>query len=172
MTTVGYGDKAPRTLGGRLVALVWMFTAVLLVSSFTAAIAAALTVGDLEGTIRDARDLNRARVATVAGTTSEQYLQERRLRYTACASADLGLTDVAQDQFDAFLYDAPVLRYLVSRDYSQDLEVLPGVFERQYYALGLAPQSPLRESINRSLMETIRQPAWQETLQRFLGSVP
>ena len=32
MTTVGYGDKSPRTVGGRLVALVWMFTSVIIIS--------------------------------------------------------------------------------------------------------------------------------------------
>lgn len=29
MTTVGYGDKAPKTLGGRLVGLVWMFAGIM-----------------------------------------------------------------------------------------------------------------------------------------------
>ena len=34
MTTVGYGDKSPRTTGGRVVGLVWMFMAVIIISSY------------------------------------------------------------------------------------------------------------------------------------------
>ncbi|MCA8962136.1 MAG: transporter substrate-binding domain-containing protein, partial [Planctomycetes bacterium] len=44
MTTVGYGDKAPRSLGGRILTLFWMFAGLILASSFTAAITTALTV--------------------------------------------------------------------------------------------------------------------------------
>jgi ABC-type amino acid transport substrate-binding protein len=47
MTTVGYGDTAPRTVGGRIIGLVWMLAALLIVSFFTAAITSALTVGQL-----------------------------------------------------------------------------------------------------------------------------
>ena len=56
MTTVGYGDKAPKTLGGRLVAIVWMFTGVIIISSFTAAIASSLTVTQLELKVRGRRE--------------------------------------------------------------------------------------------------------------------
>lgn len=52
MTTVGYGDKAPITLSGRIVGLVWMFAAIILISGFTAAIATSLTVGRLENAVR------------------------------------------------------------------------------------------------------------------------
>ncbi len=45
MTTVGYGDKAPVTLGGRIVATIWMFTSMIIVAGFTASITASLTVG-------------------------------------------------------------------------------------------------------------------------------
>ena len=34
MTTVGYGDKAPVTLGGRLLALVWMFAGLIMVAAW------------------------------------------------------------------------------------------------------------------------------------------
>ncbi|MGO2102628.1 MAG: ion channel [Psychroflexus halocasei] len=44
MTTVGYGDKSPLSLGGRIVGLIWMFMAVIILSSLTAGIASALTV--------------------------------------------------------------------------------------------------------------------------------
>jgi polar amino acid transport system substrate-binding protein len=38
MTTVGYGDKVPVTIGGRIIGLLWMFTAIILISGFTASI--------------------------------------------------------------------------------------------------------------------------------------
>jgi hypothetical protein len=44
MTTVGYGDKAPVTVGGRIVALVWMFVAIIIISGFTATITSSLRV--------------------------------------------------------------------------------------------------------------------------------
>jgi len=43
MTTVGYGDKAPVTLTGRIVGLIWMFASIIIISGFTAAIASALS---------------------------------------------------------------------------------------------------------------------------------
>ena len=35
-------------------------------------------------------------------------------------------------------------------------DALVWCFERQYYAIGLAPNSPLRETVNHSFMETVR----------------
>lgn len=49
MKTIGYGDKAPKTFGGRTVAIFWMFVSIILLSSFTAAITTSLTVGELRG---------------------------------------------------------------------------------------------------------------------------
>ena len=49
MTTVGYGDKTPRTPAGRIVAIVWMFSSIILISSFTATITTWLTVDELRG---------------------------------------------------------------------------------------------------------------------------
>ena len=57
MTTVGYGDKAPKTFPGRLIALIWMFAAIIMVSSLTATIASILTVSQIEASIKDPSDL-------------------------------------------------------------------------------------------------------------------
>lgn len=79
MTTVGYGDKAPITAMGRGIALVCMFASVIIVSGFTAAIATALTVGELRRPVRGPNDLFGSRVIRVAGSTSAEFLTRYRV---------------------------------------------------------------------------------------------
>jgi len=169
MTTVGYGDKAPKTLGGRLVAILWMFTSVIIISSFTAAIASALTVTQLELKVRGPGDLPKVKVAAVEASTGEAYLRSNRISFKSYDNPLDGLKAVAAGEFDAMVYDAPVLRYLISNELDGTLHVLPKTFDQQYYAIGLQQGSPLREPINRTLVEKISQPEWQDVLQRYLG---
>ena len=169
MTTVGYGDKAPVTVGGRIVALVWMFAGVIMISTFTAAIASALTVASLGTKVQGPEDLPGARVATVTGSTSERYLEERFLRYDGVDELAEALGMAAEGQVDAVVYDAPILQYLAARPEGGGLQVLPQTFERQLYAIALPEGSELREGINRELLATVSDPAWQEVLERYLG---
>jgi ABC-type amino acid transport substrate-binding protein len=169
MTTVGYGDKSPQTLGGRLVALVWMFTGLIVISSFTAAITAALTVGSLTGAVRGPDDLPSVRIGSVPGSTSASYLDWRQLPVSTFDTSDAALAALARDEVDAVVYDAPILRFEVRRQFNDHLTVLPSTFERQYYGLAVPAGSPLREELNRAILERISTPAWQARLQRYLG---
>ncbi len=84
MTTVGYGDKAPVTLPGRLLAILWMFSSLVMVSFFTATVTTMLTVSHLTSTVRGPNDLPSARVATVDESTSAEYLKAHRIRAGPC----------------------------------------------------------------------------------------
>jgi polar amino acid transport system substrate-binding protein len=170
MTTVGYGDKAPLTVRGRVVALVWMFAGLLIISSFIAAITTALTVSQLDSTIRGPQDLAHVWVATLAGSTSEAYLRQRHIALHNYPTPLEGLQAVARGDMDAMVYDAPILRYLVTTELPGKVQVLPAVFERQDYGIALPSGSPLREPINRLLLEKISAPAWKDVLYRYLGS--
>jgi len=169
MTTVGYGDKAPVTLGGRLLALVWMFAALIVIATFTGAIASALTVGQLSVAVGGPQDLPDVRVATVGGSTSEAYLRGRRIEPRLVPTAEEGMRLLVDGQVEAFVYDAPLLRYLVKTRFSGKAAVLPGTFQRQDYAIALPTGSPYQERINQALLEQISRPQWQETLYEYLG---
>ena len=65
MTTVGYGDKSPRTTGGRVVALIWMFTAIIIISGFTASIASSLTVNQIDSGGNEMKDFKEKKLATI-----------------------------------------------------------------------------------------------------------
>ncbi len=169
MTTVGYGDKAPRTLGGRIVGLVWMFTGIIVISSFTAAITSSLTLSTLSSVISGPEDLNKVKVATISHSTSEKYLNQKGVAFRTVNDAEEGLKELAAGRVDAVVHDAPILQYLIHQTYSDDLTMLPGTFERQEYAIALPQGSSLRESVNRALLTNLSEPWWRETNHRYLG---
>jgi polar amino acid transport system substrate-binding protein len=169
MTTVGYGDKAPLTPGGRIIGLIWMFAGIIMISGFTAAITTALTVTQLSNAVQGPEDLARVRVGTVQASSSEAYLRNQRRAYLTYPNLHVGLQALSHKVIDAMVYDAPLLRYLAITDFKGMIEVLPVTFERQDYGIALQAGSVLRESINRVLLETINSDAWQDVLYRYLG---
>lgn len=170
LTTVGYGDKAPVTLGGRLVASLWMLACVVLVSVFTGSVASVLTVSQLATGINGPEDLQGVRVATVAASTSELWLLDRGIEPHGFSEVGEALQALVEGRVEAVVYDAPILRYLTSHDGGMGAEVLPGFFERQNYAFGLPEGHPLRERINRSLLKHLSSPHWRVLLQGYLGT--
>jgi ABC-type amino acid transport substrate-binding protein len=169
MTTVGYGDKSPRTLGGRIVALVWMFAAIIVISSFTAAITSSLTVSRLGSAIQSVDDLQETRTATVAGSSSAAWLESEGLRYRSFDTLEQALDSVASGSSKALVYDAPLLKHRLRSGTYDSVQLLPETVERQDYALVLPDGSPRREALNRALLETISGGQWSDTVGRYLG---
>lgn len=169
MTTVGYGDKAPATLAGRIIGLVWMFASVMLISGFTASIASSLTIGQLDQAIRGVDDLRGKRVLTTEGSTSADYLDDKLVRYRKARSIPDALALVASGEADAVVYDAPILSYLINERFPRRLRVLPTVFARQDYGIALPPGSPLREGLNREILQLIKTPQWDAMVEGYLG---
>ena len=168
MTTVGYGDKAPRTFAGRIIATIWMFTAIIIISGFTASITSSLTVSELGSAITGPENLPGYRVASIKGSTSERYLSSHRITYVNYENIDEGLKAVASGEVDCMVYDAPILKYYISKG-QYHLSVVKRVFEQQYYAIGLIQNSLLRERVNRVLLEKTGLPWWHDTLYEYLG---
>lgn len=171
MTTVGYGDKAPKTLAGRIVGFVWMFAGIILISFFTASIASSLTVSQLDSRVSGPQDLPFVRVGVLEQSATIDYLEENRIRYRTFVSIDAGLKAVADDQLDAFVHDAPIIRYYSVRDFRNEVRVLPGTFNDQYYGIALPLDSPLRNEINRILLDFIASDEWEQLNLRYLGNL-
>ena len=169
MTTVGYGDKAPITFGGRVVAFIWMLLAIIIVSVFTATITSTLTVAHLDVPVKGPQDLPRVRVGAITDTTGEIYLQDHRIAYTSYKTALEGLRAIEAGEIEALVYDAPILRYLIHHELKGGLEVLPHTFNREDYGIALPKNSSLREPINRILLAKIHGPEWQDLLHQYLG---
>ena len=169
MTTVGYGDMAPRTVGGRVLALVWMFTSVVIVSSFTASIASSLTVNEFRLDISSPDDLRTVTVGTVDDSTSSEWAERQGLPARSFGSLDDGLRALIAGQLDSVVYDAPVLQHVIRERYQGKVSLVPGVFERQDYAVVLPTGSALREPVNLAILRVLASPDWREARLRHLG---
>lgn len=172
LTTVGYGDKVPKTAPGRMIGLVWMFSGLFIIASFTAAVTSALTVTQLRSRISGPADLARVRVASVKDSTSTRYLHDRRIRYRGYDDVQAAVDALEAGKCDAVLYDAPILRYLVHQQHPDTIRVLDPVFDRQDYAIALPPDSRLREIVNRAVLRATSSPQWEEALTDLLGESP
>ncbi|APH72291.1 ABC transporter substrate-binding protein [Aquibium oceanicum] len=169
MTTVGYGDKAPRTPSGRAVALVWMFTAIIITSTFTGMIASALTADRISGSIRGPDDLPKALVGSIQGSASEIWLAERRVNFRNFDTVAQGMDAVADGRIDVFVYDKPLLQYLAADMDDGETEVLSGTFGRQDYGIALPQGSPMREAVNNALLTFLETEDWDALTFRYLG---
>nr|WP_320191573.1 transporter substrate-binding domain-containing protein [uncultured Desulfobacter sp.] len=169
MTTVGYGDKAPRTVAGRFVGLIWMFVAIIIISSFTAAITSTLTVNQIRSRVRGPQDLHKVSVGSVIYSTSATWLEENRIISKHFNSAKEALDALASGEVAAVVYDAPILKYFVLQYFKGSIHVLSSNFEKQQYGIGLSSGSPYREHINQLIPEIINSDQWQTLLFEYLG---
>ncbi len=172
MTTVGYGDKYPLTTGGRLVALVWMYASLVLVSVFVGVVASVLTVSGLSSSVRGPEDLPRVRVASVADTASGEWLRDKYIGFTSYPHIDAALEALRDGRADAVVYDMPILSYLARQNPKSDFTVLPRKFALNRYGFALPGGSALRESVNRAVLAHIEKAEWNDTVYRYTGEEP
>lgn len=170
MTTVGYGDKAPRTLEGRTVAILWMLVSIVLISSFTATITTSLTVDQLSGAVRGLHDLSGVRVGATVGSHTLDFLEKRGIGVKPFVRERDGLQAIVDDEIDAFCFDELILRYLARTEFVGQVNVLPQTFERYNLKIGLPTGSKLKESANRSLLQIVRDPEWRRRVDYYIGA--
>ncbi|PWH86886.1 substrate-binding periplasmic protein [Brumimicrobium oceani] len=170
MTTVGYGDKSPRTTGGRIVALIWMFTAVIIISGLTASITSSLTVTELESQSNTIDSFKKKNLGTVKQSSSHEWMKDNFYNNSILyeRKEDL-LPALMNEEVDAVAYDLPLLRALVKVDTLNSYEILPLSFNPQYYAIGMKPniKDELQKRINTHLLKYTESLEWKVVLGEY-----
>lgn len=168
MTTVGYGDKSPKTFGGRFVGLIWMFMAIIMISSLTAGIASSLTVQNISDEINTIQDLDNFEVITVSGSSAQELLNQYNIRNEEVANEREGIQKIMDKESALFVYDQPILNYEIDRrKLNDELEVLQKTLKRDYYSYSFPKGSILVNEINPVLIATLKTMEWNNLIENY-----
>lgn len=169
MTQASTGHLVPKTLPGRMLAVLWMVVSVIALAVFTAGVTSAITTAKLQGLVNDAADLPSVRVGAVMGSATIGYLSANRIRSVDFRTADDGLRALEAGAIDAFVYDRPLLSWIVLDRYASTLRMLDASFDPQTYAVAFPRDSALRKPTNIEILEATHSEWWKDILFRYLG---
>ena len=170
MTTVGYGDKAPRTLSGRVVAALWMFISIALISIFTGTVTTLLTVARVGTRIEGAEDLDRVRVVCVAESAAAQLLADRHIHCQQVPDLAQGFAALRNGRADALVHDRALIGWALKQEPDLPIKLLPGTLRPEYYAFAMAPNEPLRRRINEAIAHALDDVRWSQFRFAYLGN--
>jgi ABC-type amino acid transport substrate-binding protein len=170
VTTVGYGDKTPIGRIGRLFGMFWMFAGLFIIANFTAGVTSQLTLQTLQGVINGPEDLPGKQVVTVAGSTSDAWLQNEGIGHRTVATIEEAYELLDSGRVDAVVYDHPVLLYYTLQNPEQGYVVAGEVFNEEDYGMAFPYGSPLREEVNRALLILLENGTYDQIYTKWYGS--
>ncbi|WP_299535715.1 transporter substrate-binding domain-containing protein [Ulvibacterium sp.] len=170
MTTVGYGDKAPKTHLGKTIAIIWMFTAIIIISGFTATIASTLTVNTLEADINGLEDLQGAKkIGVVGASDAEFFAQQQDLQPSQVyRTPSQALRALSRKEIEVLVSDKTTIEYLIkTNNMGNHVRLLPLTFQKQYRSFIMPKTQPFFNEVNKQLIIQIQSVSWNESLKKY-----
>jgi polar amino acid transport system substrate-binding protein len=166
-TLATQAEEMPKSPWGRVMAVVWMFISVVFIAYFTATVTTSLTVEQLQSNIKGPQDLPGKRVATIAGSTSANYLSQQKVETKEFKQIDETFTALNNSDVDAVVFDAPILLYYAAHDGKGKVQVVGNIFRKESYAIALPNGSPYRKPINNALLSLQENGKYQEIYDKW-----
>lgn len=154
MSTTGYGDKAPVTLAGRIIAGAWMIISIIFATSMVAGIASTLTLTSLGFTpISTLEQLSTHNVATIAESPSAEFLLKNNIKPKEFNTLESAISTLEENKVDAVVYDRPQLLYYLKHHKDDDLYISKAEYYKQGYGFAFPLNSNLTFKANRALLD-------------------
>ena len=166
LTTIGYGDKAPKSLGGRIVAMLWMLIAIGISASLTAAI---VNASNTSSTVSFPDDLSNERVAAVRNSQAADYLTQRGVQFREIHHIKDGLRSLKEDDLDMVVGSSTVINYLVKNNTNFRAGVETTDAAPVGFAFALDRNHPQYAAINRAVIQHITSSGWLSVKKQYLG---
>lgn len=124
MSTTGYGDKAPITVWGRILAGTWMIISIIFATSMIAGIASTLTLSSLGTSIvSNIEQLSKRKAATIAASPADHFLKEYNINTLLVGDLNEAVEVLENKQVDAVIYDRPQLLHYLKTNGDEGLHI-------------------------------------------------
>ncbi|MDP2803725.1 MAG: transporter substrate-binding domain-containing protein [Phreatobacter sp.] len=173
MTTVGYGDKTPKSTYARFLTVVWMFIGIVVISIFSGTVTAKLTATQLIALDGSETALRLARLGAASNSSGAEFLTVSNRPYRQFDTLDAALAALDAGEIDAVFNSRGALVHHVLGRYSNSIEVLHTDLTRGYMAFALPPATANKETLNRALLRVLNSRAWaaeRESMAREYGT--
>jgi polar amino acid transport system substrate-binding protein len=170
MSTVGYGDLAPKTRLGRTVTGLWIVISVITASSLVAGIASTLTLTGLRNSsIATAEQLSGRTVAVLANSPGEDFARRYGAQLREVETLREAYELLSRRAVDAVVFDRPQLLYFLQQQRGAALAVSSAEYVRQNYGFALPLSSELVHPMNVNLLQLSESGRVARIVRAWLG---
>lgn len=165
LTTIGYGDKAPVTLAGRTVAMLWMLVGLAVSAALTATV---VTLAGVKSQVDVPEVFGDRSVGTVDGSTAALFLERSAVAATRYPSAEAALHGLEAGEVEMVAAAAPVLQHLTGGSGEFNVVIRTTRLDPHYVSFALPQGSTLREPLNVELLRRLSSESGLNLIDRYL----
>ncbi|WP_432671448.1 transporter substrate-binding domain-containing protein [Flavobacterium sp. SM2513] len=170
MSTTGYGDIAPVTLMGRIVAGTWMIVSILFATTMVAGIASSLTISALgKNTISSAEQFESKKIAVLKDSPATDFVKEYSGTIVVVENLAEAHKLLKNKKVQGIVFDKPQLKYFLEMHPDKNLTISVTEYLRQGYGFAFPLNSEKVSSFNIELLKLKEEGVLRDITVNWLG---
>lgn len=172
MSTTGYGDIAPVTLFGRIVAGSWMIISIIFATTMVAGIASTLTLSGLGNTtVSNAEQLKNKKIAVLENSPSIEFVEEHNGNPVSVKNLNDAYALLKDKKVAAVVFDRPQLQYFLEQHPDEQMTVSIAEYQKQGYGFAFSIVSDRVHDMNIELLQLRENGVLMEITSDWLGNL-
>jgi polar amino acid transport system substrate-binding protein len=170
MSTTGYGDRAPVTFWGRVIAGSWMVISIIFATTMVAGIASTLTLTGMESSaITNISQVAGKKVATIQNSPAGSFVKKYNAKQISVDNLATAFQKLTDKEVVAIVYDRPQLLYFLKQHSGDNVQVGKEEYFKQGYGFAFPKKSILASRTNVILLNLMEQNQIISITNEWLG---